>query len=510
MLVDHLRRIVADEPSGLSLCVGGLDDLIETRALLDRIEVVCLVELARVDRAGEAESLSSLSTSDWFAAECRRTRKDARGMVGFAKKLVWAGSLADRVGDGTVSLAQARVIVAALTRKTISLFIDFETELYALLPTITVDELAITMARWKLYADEATASDDIRSAEETRAAFLSKFGPHNMFALNATLTAEQGEVLTAAIDAIMQDDWEGNEETRTMPQRRADALAELGRHWLSTSESGTSHGAAPHIDVEVQLDDLMELADRSSFYREFVHADPANALLRHAKQWAGGLGGTTPVGACIDGVTVDRFCCDAFLRFVLRDGPVVLHAGNPSRTIPPGLRRLVISRDKRCRYPGCNCKASLCEIHHVRDWRKGGTHDINNLVLLCHKHHQRVHRFHEILILHADGRLEVQSSATGLLRTRSSYPPPTAGDSGIKPKKRHRRRNERVLNQEFVTRKQSFFNDAFKLLTDAYFYNERDFEAEEAFFQQRVNEFLLEIEQLSLPSNPIDIVGQSE
>ncbi len=524
MLVDHLRAIVSSDPAGLSWCVGGLEDLVEVRGLLDRIEGACLVELARVDRAKEATQASGLSSSDWFATECHRTRGESRFTVAFAKKLVGCGSVADRVVDGTISLAQARVICAALTQKTMSLFVDFEAELFALVPTLSVDELVTVMARWKMYADEVTAAEDHHTDNETRAAFLSKFGSRNLFALNATLTAEQGETLAVAVDAIMSSDWQGNEETRTMPQRRVDAIAELGRHWLATNNNNnsnttsqtTSHGVLPHIDVEVQLGDLIELTDRSSFYREFIAADPGNAFTSRARNWAGGLGGSTPSGSMLHGATITRFCCDSFLRFVLKDGPVVLAAGNKTRTIPVALRQLVISRDRHCRYPGCNRSVTRCEVHHVKEWMNGGTHELSNLILLCDTHHHRVHHEHETLILHADGRLDINSTTNGLLRTRSSFPPPTAGDTAIRWARKHRRRrrNEHVPNPEFIARRQTLFNYALAALGEAYDYTQTAFETDQALFsdqtlfQQRINT-LIDETQTSFPINYNDLVAKT-
>jgi hypothetical protein len=33
----------------------------------------------------------------------------------------------------------------------------------------------------------------------------------------------------------------------------------------------------------------------------------------------------------------------------------------------------------------------MTEAHHVRHWSEGGSTDLANLVLLCHKHHRVIH-----------------------------------------------------------------------------------------------------------------------
>ena len=56
------------------------------------------------------------------------------------------------------------------------------------------------------------------------------------------------------------------------------------------------------------------------------------------------------------------------------------------------MRRAITQRDRGCRFPGCDRKASWCEAHHVEPWQHGGPTNINNLVLLCAFHHHVVHR----------------------------------------------------------------------------------------------------------------------
>ena len=71
-----------------------------------------------------------------------------------------------------------------------------------------------------------------------------------------------------------------------------------------------------------------------------------------------------------------------------RDG-TVLDVGRKSRTIPPAIRRALRTRDRRCRFPGCDCRH--CDAHHVRHWADGGPTRLDNLLMLCRRHHRAVH-----------------------------------------------------------------------------------------------------------------------
>lgn len=47
--------------------------------------------------------------------------------------------------------------------------------------------------------------------------------------------------------------------------------------------------------------------------------------------------------------------------------------------------------DKGCSFPGCDRPPSWCQAHHIRHWIDGGVTDIDNLTLLCERHHHVVH-----------------------------------------------------------------------------------------------------------------------
>jgi hypothetical protein len=84
--------------------------------------------------------------------------------------------------------------------------------------------------------------------------------------------------------------------------------------------------------------------------------------------------------------------CDATLEAALigREGDV-LNLGRAQRTVTPHQRRAVKARDGGCVIPGCHAPAAWCDAHHVRWWSKGGRTDVENLALLCPRHHAAVH-----------------------------------------------------------------------------------------------------------------------
>jgi hypothetical protein len=90
--------------------------------------------------------------------------------------------------------------------------------------------------------------------------------------------------------------------------------------------------------------------------------------------------------------TVRRFACDAALVTVLQDEDEnPLAVGRALRTVSTALRRALVTRDKGCRFPGCDRPADWTDSHHIKHWADGGETDLKNLLLVCEGHHRKVH-----------------------------------------------------------------------------------------------------------------------
>jgi hypothetical protein len=99
--------------------------------------------------------------------------------------------------------------------------------------------------------------------------------------------------------------------------------------------------------------------------------------------------------------------------------------GRTARDVSPALRELLGTLDgERCRMPGCTRRKKL-HAHHVRYWTDGGSTDLDNLLLVCARHHTLIHTQGFRLVLHPDRRLEV-TTADGM--TLLHHPAPAWGD----------------------------------------------------------------------------------
>jgi hypothetical protein len=78
-------------------------------------------------------------------------------------------------------------------------------------------------------------------------------------------------------------------------------------------------------------------------------------------------------------------------------------AGRRTRTVPAAIRRALGARDRACRFPGCTSRR--CDAHHIEHWADGGATRLDNLVLLCRRHHRSVH----------EGGFDVAAGEAGVL-----------------------------------------------------------------------------------------------
>jgi hypothetical protein len=90
--------------------------------------------------------------------------------------------------------------------------------------------------------------------------------------------------------------------------------------------------------------------------------------------------------------TVDPDTGEQHLATLLSEAAVeVLYVGRTQRTVTPRLRRALETRDRHCVFPDCRAHVRRCHAHHVTEWENGGPTDLDNLALLCVRHHHAVH-----------------------------------------------------------------------------------------------------------------------
>ena len=109
---------------------------------------------------------------------------------------------------------------------------------------------------------------------------------------------------------------------------------------------------------------------------------------------------------------LERLACEAELFGILFDGHgLPLWHGRRTRTVTPQQWRTLVARDRGCVL--CGAAPSYCHAHHIVPWTAPaeGPTDIDNLVLVCNRHHHHIHQHHLTLTRAPDGQWTTADSS---------------------------------------------------------------------------------------------------
>lgn len=147
-------------------------------------------------------------------------------------------------------------------------------------------------------------------------------------------------------------------DQRSYGQRQHDALTALLRGALGDPKFGQHHGLPVTVIVSATLQDLQN---------QTGHA-------------------VTAAGTVIPIPELIRLSAHAYHYLALFDGVNgrALWLGRTKRIASADQRIILHSKDRGCTRPGCDAPGYHSEVHHAaRDWKHGGTTNIDDLTLAC-------------------------------------------------------------------------------------------------------------------------------
>jgi len=217
-------------------------------------------------------------------------------------------------------------------------------------------------------------------------------------ALQQVVDAQHREGRLPAEDVIEGDDSAARRMRRLRsPHLWALALAELCGELTESGRLGTRHGAIPRVRLDVDLADL-HVAFGGVLHApgvddpSIVGNDTMRRLLCDAEVTAALTSGARPRCTCGCGCGCGSGDSPTLDDLMLRAGRDVLYVGRSQRVVTPRQRRALEVRDQgHCAAPGCGVPALRCRAHHVVHWEQGGPTDLDNLLLVCDRHHHAVH-----------------------------------------------------------------------------------------------------------------------
>jgi Domain of unknown function (DUF222)/HNH endonuclease len=354
------------------------DEIATLSAHLEAATARLLTLIREFDARGGWGQHGARSCAHWLSWRVGLDLGAARERVRVARALGELPQLAAALACGKLSYAKVRALTRVATPET-------EERLLNVGLCGTASHVERIVRAWRrvdrnLEAEGAAARHAARSLQVYQ-------DEDGMFVVRGRLEPETGAMLVRALEAAREALYQrpqvrvfnsGEPDPPTRAQQQADALARVAetslQQGLDPGPGGERYQVVVHVEAAV-------LADPEQ---------PGQSVLEDAVH--------------VPAETSRRLACDA-TRVVMRHdhNGDVLDVGRRTRTIPPALRRALQARDRGCRFPGCGVRHA--QGHHIHHWANGGSTRLNNLALLCRRHHRAVHEEGYGIERDADGSL---------------------------------------------------------------------------------------------------------
>jgi hypothetical protein len=343
-------------PTERHLDIDELDRAIVTlSARINAASYELLVLIRRFDERTGWLKWGFTNCTEWLHWRCDLSLSAAREKVRVAHALKTLPAIASAFSRGELSYSKVR----ALTRVA---HLGNEDGLMAF-------ALKTTAARVEERCQELRCGTADSVAEANRSHARRSLRMHRdlsrgTITITVELPLEAGELIDKALDRARESGIASGPEfaEESWAAQQADALVTMAKSYLS----GTREASTASSD------------NYCSPYGVTVHVDRTALSDGHGRS-----------GLPIE--SVKRLCCDGETVVIVEDEDgQPLSVGRKTRTVPTAIRRVLWSRDKGCRFPGCSHQRFV-DAHHIQHWSTGGETSLANLLLLCTRHHRLVH-----------------------------------------------------------------------------------------------------------------------
>jgi hypothetical protein len=305
------------------------------------------------------------SAIDWMRFNCHMTSNGAADLIAVGKNLQRMPGSVEAVSTGEIGFAHVKAM--ARTANAVGTKFD-EPTLLEKARENSPGKFYYICNQYRHAADRKGFEAEQADAVENRMLWISKCEDGTVL-LSGNFDPEGGAAILTKLNPMTRKS--GAHDSRSLEKRNADALVEMA----------SGGGSQAQIQVTSSLETLLGLAGA-----------PA-ADIEHA---------SVPLSS----KTVERLACDSSISRILLDSEsTVIDVGRSKRVVSEPARRALAARDGHCRWPGCDRPASWSAAHHVVHWIHGGTTDLDNLILLCHRHHWMVHEGNWQIVRGDDDRM---------------------------------------------------------------------------------------------------------
>ena len=292
------------------------------------------------------------SSAQWLALVASSDYRSAKRITSTSQALRSLPALDQALGAGLLTLDQVAAAAEFATPAS-----DAELARVAVgKPPSQIAMAARTLAPPKLEDDQALYARRCLSMTWTRG--------RRELAINGRLPLEQGAAFEQTIWNI------------ATTQRAADKQAKTVLEWQQSA-----------------ADALITLARHPGHHDGGVRRSPTTLIVHLSNDTPPLLEGAGPISP----ETAQRLTCDARRLTIKPHGRDLLHS-RIRRCASYAQQRALHKRSAHCQYPDCSATREL-QAHHLTPVEHGGATELDNLILLCPRHHKLLHDHH----IHTNG-----------------------------------------------------------------------------------------------------------
>jgi hypothetical protein len=337
-------------------------DLAEYRGAIDALDGDFGSEARDAQKAGAHLVSGNITAASWIARTCKMSVNSAADRLRVGEQLESLPKVSDALRSGEIGYQAVSVLAHLRDKLGDKKDLFNEEEMLDLARKHSVATLRyLCNYAWHV----ADPDGFFRENEENytrRRLHISQMAD-GMYAVDGLLDPVTGAAFQTTVDALAKR--KGPEDERRRSQRMHDGLGELVNHAMDHGTLPRRNGVRPHINLTTTIEGLKNEAG----------APPADLEL------------SLPISTR----TLERITCDSTISRVLLADSMVIDVGRATRTVSAPTRRALRTRDRGCRFPGCDRPVEWTNPHHIIHWARGGPNNLPNIVLLCHYHHRLVH-----------------------------------------------------------------------------------------------------------------------
>lgn len=406
-LVSELSSVDVSVLSRRDLCAVSAG-VARVRGALDALEIRMVAAVDELgDGGGDAESM--------LRSEARISKREAARRSRRAEKLKNMPNTVARLARGEISAEHADALARAAAEIS-EAEVDSDTDLLARAKARPADMAARDIRDWtdRRQRDGDRHARHLRQREARRLALFE--GHDGMTVVNAATDAVTGEMLRARIDELADRPYQadGGRDSpggRSLDQRRHDALMIL------VGVDGDQPDAEAEESPPAAAANRTRVSGSGAASRADANRAPGVRAQIVVVAELAAISGERPDARCeIPGVgsipasELSRLSCNADLFGLVFSGHgTPLWHGRRVRTVTAAQWRTLVARDRGCVI--CAARPAWCEAHHLIEWAPParGPTDIDNLALVCVRHHHELHDRGQVLFRNRPDGWRVES-----------------------------------------------------------------------------------------------------